>query len=707
MARCDRPDCGLGEVDEQGFCSACDRRPLRQPLRQPLGIALPEADRVAASAEPVRSEPWWGLGLVTADVVPETAEGPMDFDTTIAEDERYCAHCGFPIGRGHDGASGRVKGFCTRCGEPFDFARTRVGELVAGRYEIKRKLGAGAFGAALLAYDRNLGTDVVLKDLTRSVAETARLERDALVGLRHDSIVRIYGYQPEGPYLVLEYVRGTPLSERAEDRLEVILVHGLQILQALDYLHARGLLHIDVKPENIIRFGEQGADGPRDRVRLIDFGSVWKLGNPGPVISYTPAYAPPKTDSEHALPTVGFDLFCVGSTLQALSRQHRRDPAAPGIAALERLLRRATDTDTPQRRFVSAGQFAEQLSGVIRQVVATAPTDSKRITRPSALFGRMTEPLHGGLGEPRPLRHWIAARLPQGNPEDRGCTMAAPLTTPTPADVVAALPAPLADPDDPARTQARQAWLVACRTALRRRDPAQARRSLGQTRLPEWFWISSWYAGLIALAGGDTVTAEDHFGAVRDTLPGELIPLLALALCAEIRADLSQARRHYEAVVGTAPALGVAGFGLARTYLLAGRRAEAVAAAERLAGELQAQELGLEHAARIAVVRLLAAVTGSCVPAEADLIRAGELTDELQASADVKLGLRAEIQYGRASITGDWLPLSEMIPDLAKLATSKPDFFAMMDLANRLRPPIEWRWRRALRRTRDRLAVGT
>jgi len=45
----------------------------------------------------------------------------------------------------------------------------------------------------------------------------------------------------------------------------------LQILQALDYLHARGLLHIDVKPENIIRFGEQGADGPRDRVRLIDF----------------------------------------------------------------------------------------------------------------------------------------------------------------------------------------------------------------------------------------------------------------------------------------------------------------------------------------------------------------------------------------------------------------------------------------------------
>ena len=67
----------------------------------------------------------------------------------------------------------------------------------------------------------------------------------------------------------------------------------------------------------------------------------------------------------------------------------------------------------------------------------------------------------------------------------------------------------------------------------------------------------------------------------------------------------------------------------------------------------------------------------------------------------MRLGLRAEIQYGRSSRTGDWLALSEMLPDLAKLAVSRPDFFAIIDRANGLRPPIEWWWQRALRRVHD------
>jgi serine/threonine-protein kinase PknG len=701
MARCDRPDCGRGDIDDQGFCSACDRRPLRADAPE----ASPAASPAPGTAALAGAEPWWGLGLVTAGAVPEMADDPAGTDMTLAEAQRFCAGCRLPVGRGHDGLPGRVTGFCPDCGRRFDFTRARVGELVAGRYEIKRKLGAGSFGAALLAYDRNLETDVVLKDLTRSVAETARLERDALVGLRHDSIVRIYGYQPEGPYLVLEYVRGTPLSVRADDRLEVILVHGLQILQALDYLHARGLLHIDVKPENIIRFAEQDARGTRDRVRLIDFGAVWKLGNPGPVTSYTEAYAPPKTDEEHRFPTAGFDLFCLGATLQVLCRRHLRDLAAPGVAALDRVLKRATDTAAPGRRFVSARQFAEQLSGVIRQVVAV-PAASRRITRPSALFGSMTEPLHGGLGGPRPLEHWITARLPAA-PDAPGFTMAAPFTTPAPAEVAAALPAPLADPDDQARSQACRAALVRCRTALRRGDPREAQRILGQARLPGWFWLRAWYSGLIALAGGDALAAADFFRTVRDALPGELTPLLALALCAEIRGDLPQARLHYETVAGTAPALGAAGFGLARTHLLAGRRADAVAAAQRLAGELQVQELRFEREARIAVVRLHAALAGDRAPVEADLMTARELTGDLQVSADVKLGLRAEIQYGISGVTGDWPALSEMISDLARNAGSRPDFVAMVDLANRLRPPVEWWWQRGLRRARERRAVST
>lgn len=281
MARCDHPDCGRSDIDDEGFCPVCHREPLRAPAgvpEAPVASSEPLTGRPALAtdgdreAEP-RPEPWWGLSLIEPGTVPMSADEPADSGPAIPEEQRFCAK-GHPVGRERHGAPGRVQGFCGKCGERFDFTRPRPFQTIAGRYEAYRRLGAGAFGAALLAYDRNLDTDVVLKDLTQSVARTARRERNALVGLRHDSIVRIYGYEPKVPYLVLEYVRGTPLSVRADDRLEVILGHGLQILQALDYLHARGLLHMDVKPGNIIRFGEESADGPRDRVRLIDFGAA-------------------------------------------------------------------------------------------------------------------------------------------------------------------------------------------------------------------------------------------------------------------------------------------------------------------------------------------------------------------------------------------------------------------------------------------------
>ena len=700
MARCDRPGCGRGDIDDQGFCTACGRRPLRAPVaRTGRAVPAPEADRVASA----RPEPWWGLGLVEAPAIPPPAAEPAESPADVPEEKRFCLKCGKEVGRAHGGAPGRVKGFCRNCGQRFDFTGSPAGRVVAERYEIRRRLGAGGFGTALLAHDRNLGTDVVLKDMTQAAARIAKQERDVLVGLRHDSIVRIYGYEAEGPYLVLEYVHGTPLSSRADDRLEVILAHGLQILQALDYLHDRGLLHMDVKPQNIMRFGERIAGGERDRVRLIDFGSVRKLGSLGPVLSgYTDLYAPPDDDPERGQPTEGFDLFCLGTTLQTLCQRRLRNRDDPGSRALERLLARATDTAAPRHRFVSASQFAEQLSGVIRQIVATSPA-GRQVTRPSALFGSMTATLHGGLGAPRPLEHWSKARVTaQGK-----LLMDPPFAAPAPADTVAALPIPPQDdPDDRAMTESCKDQLRACITALRRGGIDDAERALGETHLPDWFWVRAWYAALVALARRDVPGAADHFSTVRDALPGELLPTLALGACAEIRRRPEEARQHYEAVADTAPALGAAGFGLARTHLLAGRRAEAVAAAERLAAELQARELRFEHEARIAVVRALAAVTESSTPTEADLARAQRLADEIQVDDRQRIMLRAEIQFGKSSITGDWLAMSEEIPEFAKFARSRPDFFAMMDIANQLRPPVGWRRRRGIRRIRDRPSVN-
>jgi serine/threonine-protein kinase PknG len=271
--------------------------------------------------------------------------------------------------------------------------------------------------------------------------------------------------------------------------------------------------------------------------------------------------------------------------------------------------------------------------------------------------------------------------------------------------VVAALPAVLADPGDPALTRACEADLAACRAALRRGEPQAADRALTQTRLPAWSWVRAWYSALIALADGDARTAAIHFGAVCDALPGELIPLLALGLCAEISDEPARARQCYQTAADTGAAFGAAAFGLARMLLSAGQRDEAVTIADRLAGELQAGEFRLEQEARIATVRLLAVVTGVQVPAERDLARAQRLADGLRVDADLKVSLDAEIQYARSRVTRDWLALSEKIRTLATLAGSRPDFFALIDLANRLRPPVTWWWQPRFRRNRDRSAA--
>lgn len=703
---CNRPGCGRGAVDEQGFCDVCDRRPLPQEEGAATPAAQPPARGGArVGVAHVRPDPWYGLALVDSDQAPDI---PLTSSDPVAEAHRFCPDpsCRQPVGRGRDGEPGRTAGFCPHCGTRFDFARPD-GLTIAGRYDVARVVGSGAYGAAYLAHDRNLATQVVLKALHKSVAKTARHERDVLVGLRHDSIVRILGYEPEGPHLVLEYVPGEPLSARDGDRLETLLAHGVRVLQALDYLHARGLLHCDVKPLNIIRFREESPAGALDRVRLIDFGAVRShTKDTGPVVACTRAYAPPETDPEHLHPTPGFDLYGLGMTLREVCRTRWTDRSAPGVDSLHLLLDRATDPARPWWRFVSARQFAEQLSGVIRQVVAAPPT-RRQVARPSALFGSVPEPLHGGLGAARPLAHWVQARWTEAQPDTQGLLeMPAPFSSPRAGDVAAALPAPLSDPDDPEVTGSAGGALAEGRLALRRKDPASAAAQLSAAGLPDWHWLSDWYCGLIALADGCPKRAAVVFGRVRRALPGELIPPLALGLCAELRGDRTVARSHYGTVFGTTPALGAAGFGLARVLLLAGERAKAVEVAEQLA-----EEFRYEREARVAAVRLRVMVLpgpGRPAPTEDDVALARAALPGLDVDEAAAAALRAEIQYAEFLRTRDRLKLSDAVRALAPHAPTEREYVALVDLANRLRPALRWGWPKRRGRTgRSRFGATT
>ena len=147
-------------------------------------------------------------------------------------------------------------------------------QRVLGRYRPLRPLGSGGSGSVWLAHDENTGIDVALKMVSLEGKAGARAEREAAAAarLRHAGCLRAYSLlRDEGHvYIAYEYVAGDTLrqalrSGRIGDG--VALEIGAQILDALAHAHARGIVHRDVKPSNVLL-----ADGPGISVRLLDFG---------------------------------------------------------------------------------------------------------------------------------------------------------------------------------------------------------------------------------------------------------------------------------------------------------------------------------------------------------------------------------------------------------------------------------------------------
>jgi predicted Ser/Thr protein kinase len=153
------------------------------------------------------------------------------------------------------------------------------GALLRGRYEIGRELGRGGYSVVYLARDRELDTEVALKLLVPPPAaaqvarERMRREVQAVRGLSHANIVAVYDFLEEGPwsFIVMEYVRGPDLQVRVSERGPLdadTAVHlGRDVAVALAVAHRHGILHRDVKPQNILL-------DPDGRARLTDFGSA-------------------------------------------------------------------------------------------------------------------------------------------------------------------------------------------------------------------------------------------------------------------------------------------------------------------------------------------------------------------------------------------------------------------------------------------------
>jgi hypothetical protein len=152
-----------------------------------------------------------------------------------------------------------------------------VGELVLARYRLGQRLGAGGMGVVYLARDERLEREVAVKRIAVGHDLDGRGEREAIAAARlsHPGIVALYesGRDDEALYLVSELVRGRTLADLERDGAlsdRDVLWIGVTLCGALEHAHARGVIHRDVKPSNIICPDEPEEGG--GVAKLTDFG---------------------------------------------------------------------------------------------------------------------------------------------------------------------------------------------------------------------------------------------------------------------------------------------------------------------------------------------------------------------------------------------------------------------------------------------------
>jgi eukaryotic-like serine/threonine-protein kinase len=232
-----------------------------------------------------------------------------------------------------------------------------------GRYALAEMVGRGGFATVWRA--RSLkgilrGKDVAVKVIpVYSVGERSRALREGQIaeGLRHKNIVETLEVIPgdHEVYLVTEYVNGMPLDEAAKSYSVDEIVNSLtQVLEALVYAHAQGIIHRDIKPQNAL------VDA-RGRVKLTDFGVAFRAGDTrltrvGFAVG-TPGYIAPEI-LDGADPTALTDIYAVGATARTLLAHQPYEPTP----RLKEFVDRATSPN-PAHRPQSAWAAVKLLTG--------------------------------------------------------------------------------------------------------------------------------------------------------------------------------------------------------------------------------------------------------------------------------------------------------------------------------------------------------
>ncbi|HTJ44453.1 MAG TPA: ATP-binding protein [Kofleriaceae bacterium] len=233
----------------------------------------------------------------------------------------------------------------------------------AERYKLIERIGAGGLGVVHRALDRATGQEVAMKIMPRPRGGTnLRDEFVALARLRHKNIVAVldYGLTDAGhEYFTMELVMGPQLAQAAPRGSPALFALMDGVLDALAFVHARGMVHADIKPTNLLVDGAQLGKDASAAVRLADFG----LAMPNP--EGRPHRA--KEQSEPSLPAVRGTIAYAAPEAWAGQIDARSDLYSLGIVLYE--------LATGQRPF--AGTSAREVLSAQRR---SAPRDPREIT---------------------------------------------------------------------------------------------------------------------------------------------------------------------------------------------------------------------------------------------------------------------------------------------------------------------------------------
>jgi hypothetical protein len=260
-------------------------------------------------------------------------------------------------------------------------------ELVSGKYRVDEALGAGGMGAVLRATNIVSGRQVALKWLLPGSGHASvRFVREARAAARidHPNVVDVYdlGTHAGGHYLVMELLRGRTLRERIEERKltpRELLEIMIPTLRGLSAVHAQGVIHRDLKPDNV--FLCEAPDGSPREPKVLDFG-VSKiradlepgqtLTRPGAALGTLPYMAPEQLEDAPDADERA-DIYAAGVMMyEALSGKR------PFRAGSDGALVRAILADQPLPLRALEPGVPAQLERVVMRAMAKKPSDRQR-----------------------------------------------------------------------------------------------------------------------------------------------------------------------------------------------------------------------------------------------------------------------------------------------------------------------------------------